>query len=79
MSAKEHDLSRVQDMANLTPEEFMRMLPDLKAWYALARFVKDSEPSAVSHGFIWCDDNKPGVITSAIVNGVAVDLSGVTA
>ena len=76
MSAKEHDLSRVQDMANLTPEEFMRMLPDLKAWYAFARFVKDSEPSAVSHTFLWRDDGNAGVVTSVAVNGVECDLTG---
>ena len=75
MSAKEYDLSRVQDMANLTPEEFKRMLPDLKAWYAMARFVKDGEPSAVSHTFLWRDDGNPGV-TNVAVNGMDFDLTG---
>ena len=76
MSAKEYDLSRVQDMAELTPEEFMRMLPDLKAWYAMARFVTDGEPSAVPHTFRWRDDGNPGVVTSVAINGQEVDLSG---
>ena len=76
MSAKEYDLSRVEQMAELTPEEFKRMLPDLKAWYAMARFVTDGEPSAVPHTFRWRDDGNPGVVTSVAINGQAVDLSG---
>lgn len=76
MSAKKHDLSRVQDMAELTPDEFKRMLPDLITWYAFAKITKDVDPTAVVHGFIWVDDNKPGVLTSAVINGKEVDLSG---
>ena len=76
MTTKEYDLSRVQDMAELTPEEFMRMLPDLKTWYAFARFLKEGEPIAVTHTFIWRDDGNPGVIASVEINGQAVDLSG---
>lgn len=75
MKHKEHDLSRVEDMANLTPEEFLRMLPDLKAWYAFARFVKEGEPSAVVDGFLWRDDGRPGV-SSVTLNGQEVDLTG---
>lgn len=76
MKPKQFNLSRVQDMANLTPEEFKRMLPDLKAWYAMARFIKDGEPSAVSHTFLWRDDGYTGVVASVAFNGVECDLTG---
>lgn len=76
MSAKEYDLSRVEQMAELTPEEFARMLPDLIAWFNFAKRVQRIDPSAVSHGFLWRDDGNPGVVTSVAINGQEVDLSG---
>lgn len=76
MSAKEYDLSRVEQMAELTPEEFARMLPDLIAWFNFAKRVQRIDPSAVSHEFLWRDDGDSGAISSVILNGQEVDLSG---
>lgn len=76
MKPKEFNLSRVQDMAELTPEQFKRMLPDLITWFAYAKLMKDGNPNAVMHGFIWVDDGKPGVLRSVVLNGQEVDLTG---
>lgn len=61
----ELDLSHVSDMAKLTPDQFNRMLPDLVAWFELAKFCQ--EIGGESTGFIWRDDGRPGEI-----NGITV-------
>lgn len=57
----EKNISTMADIAQLTPAEFERFLPDLKVWHSMVH-------QALSLGFmvkgmLWNDDGKPGELT----------------
>jgi len=60
MSAKQ--IHTMQDIANLTPDEFERFLPDLITWHKVAgEFAKIG---FANPGMQWQDDDRPGVVTN---------------
>ena len=58
---EEFQLRHVTDMLKLTEDQFERMLPDLCTWYAYSKLIKAAGGEVT--GLVWCDDNRPGVIT----------------
>lgn len=68
-TGKIHELRTLGQLLSLSPDEFERMLPDLRGWHELARHCvdllgtdyEDFEKSA----FIWTDDGEPGIVNSA--------------
>lgn len=57
---KERRITTVREIAQLTPEEFKRFLPDLAAWHVIAH---DAEKIGMqAQGMVWLDDGKPGSI-----------------
>ncbi len=56
-------IATIQDIANLSPDEFARFLPDLKAWHEAAYNVQglfENEP--VKTSLIWFDDGIEGTL-----------------
>ena len=60
---KEHNITHITDLLELEPDEFERMLPDLRAWYGLGLAV--ARDGLQIEAFIWVDDGLPGAIHSA--------------
>lgn len=56
---KTYQIQSVTDMLQLSREEFHRMLPDLCAWWEMAKLVQ-SVPEAQNIGFEWTDDGAVG-------------------
>ncbi|MDM0024125.1 hypothetical protein [Variovorax saccharolyticus] len=59
--AKQHTFKEVADLLTLTPDEFDRMIPDLIAWYELAKGL-EALLGAEAQNFTWVDDGKPGEV-----------------
>ena len=54
-------IETIQDIANLSPDEFARFLPDLKTWHEAAHHIQElfpEEPAKLN--MIWFDDNEAG-------------------
>lgn len=68
-SGKVHGLKNLGQLLNLTPEEFERMIPDLRGWHELARNFADlldvPYEDFSNSEFIWTDDGHPGRLDSA--------------
>ena len=66
---KTHEIATLQDIAELTTEEFQRFLPDLIAWHCFTK--KAQGMGFASMSMQWCDDDNPGVISDVtITDGV---------
>lgn len=63
--SKEHRITTVLDMLELSEDEFFRMIPDLIAWYSLCRGPL-CMPGVRHTGFRWIDDGKPGEVHSVL-------------
>jgi len=57
---KEQRFEAVADLLKLSQDQFDRMIPDLRAWYAVCRFLE--APGVNVDAFIWVDDGKSGEI-----------------
>ena len=55
-------IETIQDIANLTPEQFKRFIPDLIKWHELIYHF--SKLGLKSPGMRWIDDGKHGEINS---------------
>ena len=55
-------LSTIQDFADLSPEQFARMLPDFLVWHSFHH--EETKLYASSVGFTWIDDGHSGQIHS---------------
>ena len=62
MSKEEIRLDHVADIAKLSRDQFKRMLPDFVAWFGCAKRMQEAGVNAQAVGFIWVDDDSPGVI-----------------
>ena len=58
---KERTIQTLRDVAQLTPDEFQRFLPDLAAWHEFAHTAEQAGV-AYSLGMQWIDDGKSGEI-----------------
>lgn len=58
----ERTIRTLRDIAQLTPDEFQRFLPDFAAWHEFAH-AAEQMGFAYSTGMQWVDDEKAGVIT----------------
>ena len=58
---KERTIRTLRDVAQLTPDEFQRFLPDFAAWH---EFAHEAEQIgfAYSPGMQWIDDGRAGVV-----------------
>ena len=57
----EKQIRTMQDIANLTPEELERFLPDLIVWHKVAGELSQFGFSVP--GMQWKDDGRPGIVT----------------
>jgi hypothetical protein len=57
--SNKHCFEKLADLLTLSPEEFDRMIPDLIAWYELAKGL-EAMLGAEAQNFTWVDDGKPG-------------------
>lgn len=76
---KTHNLRTLHDLLSLEPDEFGRMLPDLRAWYVACRAsiaLLGGPENFAGASMEWCDDGAPGVLTSMdiVMGDVTVDL-----
>lgn len=70
-TGKTHQLTTLQDLLSLEPDELQRMLPDLVAWHLISReaaFVMDVPVSEMRAHMKWTDDGDTSV------NAIKVDL-----
>mgnify|MGYP003404699696 CR=1 FL=1 len=65
------EIRTLTDIAALSPDEFMRFLPDLVIWHSLAHEALDL--GAYEATMIWVDDGKNELLPSVIevTNGKA--------
>jgi hypothetical protein len=57
----EHEITSITDLLKLDKAQFIRMLPDLCAWWEFAKKVEDLDHAS----FIWVDDGISGVVKFA--------------
>ena len=54
-------IETIQDIANLSPDEFARFLPDFKIWHEAAYSLQGLFPEELAKfNMIWFDDNEAG-------------------
>jgi hypothetical protein len=66
---KEHNFTTLQQISELSQDEFNRMIPDLCEWFRFSKKFQDF--GAETRGFIWIDDGKPGNIEKLLVTNEA--------
>ena len=67
MKPPEIRLDTIADFADLSPEQFARMLPDFIVWHKFHSNVK-AAGLAYAIGFIWRDDGDAGAITDVSIH-----------
>ena len=63
----EYRFDSVTDFLFIDEDEFERMIPDLQAWYKLAKRLVDSGLPIAPPKFIWVDDGNSGEVSEVII------------
>jgi hypothetical protein len=67
----EKSIKTLQDIAQLTPDEFQRFLPDFVVWHTYAQ--QAIKTGLLCNGINWTDDGEPGLsYISVTIDGEAV-------